>query len=99
MAQVKFKALINLNGQEQEHVVSPIFADMVKFDTIRSRANLPSRTEAEFTFMAVVTYAALIRTGVIPITTDVHAFLDTILGLEPVEDEQEAAEFPVGPTN
>jgi hypothetical protein len=69
---------------------------MVRFDVIRSRKGFPKADEGSFLFMAIVCYAALLRLGVIQSSFDVEKFLDSIVNLEPVEDEDslEGAEFP-----
>lgn len=78
------------------HEVDALFSDLVKYDVIRSRQNLPKREDGEFLFMGVTAYCALVRTGKVPNTTKVMDFLEQIAGIEPVEAEEENDEavFP-----
>lgn len=89
--------LIKMNLQTTEgksHEVEAIFADLIKYDILRSRKNYPSRDESEFLFMGVVAFCALTRTGVLKNDTKVDDFLKTIATIEPEETEEDEAEFP-----
>lgn len=79
---------------DKTYEVKAVFADLIKYDILRSRLNFPNRTESEFAFMGLVAFSALIRTGQIPNETKPQEFLDRIASLEPVESEEAEAEFP-----
>lgn len=92
------KILINITltdgtKETEYNGVRWIMSDMGRWDIVRSRKQWPSQDEAPTLWMQVVTYYALVRTGQIPTETVLDSFLDTIVSIEPVEDE-EAAEFP-----
>ena len=96
MATPEIKAVINIGGVQSEHLITPTFSDMVKYDVLRNRKNLPGREQAEFLFMGIVAYVALVRLGAVPSTLDVMEFMDkNLVSLDAVEAaSEEAAEFP-----
>ncbi|RZU61449.1 hypothetical protein [Zhihengliuella halotolerans] len=68
--------------------IKPIFGDMVRVDEIRHRLKLPTMDEAQFQFMALVAYSALVRVGTLdPKTTDPRTFSMNLENLENVEDD------------
>lgn len=77
--------------------VQAIFADLAKYDILRSRLNFPSREESQFLFMALVTYCALLRTGQVTAALKPEAFIETLVSIEPAEEaEEDEAEFRTG---
>lgn len=77
------------------HDVVAVFADLIRYDIIRARNNFPSREESDFLFMGLVSFAALVRTGVVESGVKVDTFLGTIASIEPQDDEAtEGATFP-----
>ncbi|PMQ21374.1 hypothetical protein [Glutamicibacter arilaitensis] len=70
--------------------VTAIYADLVKYDILRARHNFPKREESDFLFMALVAFAALIRVGKVAQGTKVEDFLNSLEGITPEDDAEEA---------
>lgn len=95
----KIKATINLNGVESTHEVSPTFQDMARWDIVRAKNNWPSSQDAVTLFAGTLIYSALVRQGVVPNSLAVDKFImENVVSVEPIEDESEAADFPLGST-
>lgn len=77
---------------DKEYNVTAVFADLIKYDILRSRLGWPGREGNEFLFMGVVSFCALLRTGQLPTETKPDDFLNTIASIEP--QVEEGAEFP-----
>lgn len=75
--------------------VNAIFADLIKYDVLRSRNNFPKREDSDFLFMGLVAFCALTRVGSIANNIKLDDFLNTIQAISPVEsDTEDEAEFP-----
>lgn len=81
----------------KEYNVTAVFADLIRYDILRSRLGWPGREGNEFLFMGAVSFCALLRTGQIPNETKPDEFLNTIAGIEP--QVEEGAEFPADSDN
>lgn len=79
---------------DKSYDVKVVMADLVRYDIQRNKLGFPPKEGNEFSFMALVSYCSLVRTGQISATTKAEDFINTIANLEPVVEEESDATFP-----